>query len=239
MANSKSFWVPMIFPIAQENKYLGKFSYFINLSCKCLLSALIKIASSSTRNIPLWYIKKTSLNYPHLPLELTVWLNLSGSNYQLFRTNFHSPKKVLSHCSSTVYLRTVLIKSYRLFPPLQGLMSSQVVFGVSNITLRSNSFIAFANRYTASKTSAHLYWKIWNRNKLAASEEKAVIKYANSKGSGEPSHTRSLARNCAVRSRKRKVKEKLQPKNYTCGLANGSGMYIERFSRNAAEILFF
>ena len=44
MANSNSFLSPYeILPLAQENKYLGKFSY---LSWNCMLCILIRIASS-------------------------------------------------------------------------------------------------------------------------------------------------------------------------------------------------
>ena len=45
--DSNSFFSPYkILPIAQENKYLGIFSYFLILSWNCMLCVLIRIASS-------------------------------------------------------------------------------------------------------------------------------------------------------------------------------------------------
>ena len=34
-----------------------------------------------------WKAEKTSLNYPHLPPDLALWLTLSGSNYQYLEQN--------------------------------------------------------------------------------------------------------------------------------------------------------
>ena len=56
---------------------------------------------------------------------------------------------------------------------------------------------------------------------------KAIIVYANSKGSGEPAHSRSLARTFAVRSRKLYAKEKVQSRNWTCCLAKGPRMHAQ------------
>ena len=62
---------------------------------------------------------------------------------------------------------------------------------------------------------AHVLWG--NKNKTRPFLQ--VIAHANSKGSCEPAHPRSLARTFAVRSRY--DKGKFQPMNWTCYLANG------------------
>ena len=60
--------------------------------------------------------------------------------------------------------------------------------------------------------------------------------YANGKGSGGPAHPRRLARTYAIRSRKRETQGKLQPRNYTCGLAKGPGMRTEIVDSTETQI---
>ena len=66
-----------------------------------------------------------------------------------------------------------------------------------------------------------------NPNELCH-RKRTGMAYANSRGSGEPAHSRSLARTYAVRSRERWVSGRFQPKNWICGLAKGPGMRTER-----------
>ena len=70
MANSNSFLNPYgVLPIAQENKYLGKFSYFIVKVC-CVYSLESPHRGDSNEytqhTIIVQKIKKKSLNYRHL-----------------------------------------------------------------------------------------------------------------------------------------------------------------------------
>ena len=85
MANSNSFLSPYkFFPIAQENKYLRKFSYFImKLYVMYSQNCLIKLMLMSALNIPFLSrrSKKKSLHYCHLLPDLASWLTLSGLNY--------------------------------------------------------------------------------------------------------------------------------------------------------------
>ena len=85
MANSNSFLSPYeILPIAQENKYLRKLTYYIiKLYVVCThKNRLVKAILMSAHNIPLLSrSSKKSLNCRHLLPDLASWLTLSGSNY--------------------------------------------------------------------------------------------------------------------------------------------------------------
>ena len=101
MANLNSFLSPYeILPLTQENKYLGKFSYFImKLYVVCThWNHLIKVILMRTLNIKLLW---KSLNYRYSLPDLAPWLTLSGSNYPCLEQFSMVPK--MFDWSSTVF----------------------------------------------------------------------------------------------------------------------------------------
>ena len=77
MANSNLFWVPNeILPIVQENKYLGKFSYFImKLYVVCNhQDCLTEVILMSTLNIQLLLKKLKKEKFPKLLLQCICFL---------------------------------------------------------------------------------------------------------------------------------------------------------------------
>ena len=68
------------------------------------------------------------------------------------------------------------------------------------------------NKHTNTHTHTHTHNIYSNKYFKLCHGKRASIAYANSKGSGEPAHPRSLARTCAFRSCKLMAKGKHQPK---------------------------
>ena len=92
MANSNSFLSPYeVLPIAQENKYFAKFSYFI---LKFMLNVPIRIASSL--NIQLFCIKTKKKIHKLSPFAscLGTIINPQWLELPMSRTHFHGPKDV-------------------------------------------------------------------------------------------------------------------------------------------------
>ena len=84
MANSNSFLSPYeILRLAQENKYLGKCSYFMKKNVYCVYSSESPHRGDSNDYIQHTIIvkEKTILNYRYWLPDLAPWLTLSGSNY--------------------------------------------------------------------------------------------------------------------------------------------------------------
>ena len=88
MAYSNSFLSPCwFFPIAQENKYWGKFSflflfYYEIVHVWCVYSLESPQRGEYTQHtIILLKIENISINYRHLLPGLAPWLSLVGSNY--------------------------------------------------------------------------------------------------------------------------------------------------------------
>ena len=69
-----------ILPLAQENKYLGKFSYFI-MKLYSLESPHRGDSNEYTQHTIIVKEIKKSLNYCYLLPDLALYLTLSGSNY--------------------------------------------------------------------------------------------------------------------------------------------------------------
>ena len=106
VTNSNSFLSPCeILPIAQENKYSGKFSYFIMKLCVVCThkNRLIEAILMSTLSIQLLCRKsrKKSLNYRCLLPDLAPWLT-SEARTTLVSNNFLWSQRCSSHWSSTV-----------------------------------------------------------------------------------------------------------------------------------------
>ena len=83
MAYSNSFLSPYeVLPLAQENKYLGKFSYHEIVCCVYSLESPHQGDSNAYTQHPIVMKKvKKSLNYRYLLRDLAPSLSLSGSNY--------------------------------------------------------------------------------------------------------------------------------------------------------------
>ena len=87
------FWLLEFFSEKKKKEYLGIFKgNFIISSCKCLLGVLIRIESYTQHTIISKPIEKTFLNYSHLPIDLALWLTLSGSNYPFLEKNSRVPR---------------------------------------------------------------------------------------------------------------------------------------------------
>ena len=116
MAYSNSLLSPYgIFPIAQENKYWGNFSYFIMIVC-CVYSLELPHWGSSSEYtqqiIILLKIENISINYRHLLPDLAPWLNLIASNYPSIEQISMVPKIFEPLKFNCVYIFLFSMKTY-------------------------------------------------------------------------------------------------------------------------------
>ena len=88
--DSNSFLSPdEVLPIAQENKYLGKLSYFI-----MKLYMYVVCLMSTQHTVVVQKIKKTSVNYHYFASWPSAMINPQWLELLISRINFHGPEDV-------------------------------------------------------------------------------------------------------------------------------------------------